>query len=67
MANTGPDTNGSQFFVTTESAPFLDFKHVVFGRVSEGMEVVEAIEQEGQTNGTPRNKIIIEDCGVLHE
>ena len=67
MANTGVDTNGSQFFITTESAPFLDYKHVVFGRVTEGMDLVEEIESYGNTNGETKADIVVEDCGVLSE
>ena len=54
MANAGPNTNGSQFFiVTTDAAPWLDGKHTVFGRVSDGMETVDAIE-ELPTDGRDR-------------
>ena len=65
MANKGKDTNASQFFILTAKAPWLDGKHVVFGRVIDGMEVVWAIEQCGQPDGTPSTHIEIENCGQL--
>ena len=67
MANSGVDTNGSQFFITTEAAPFLDYKHVVFGRVTDGMDLVEEIESYGTKDGETQADIVIEDCGVLSE
>jgi cyclophilin family peptidyl-prolyl cis-trans isomerase len=62
MANAGPNTNGSQFFiVTTEAAPWLDGKHTVFGRVSAGMEAVDAIEASPADAGDrPRDPQVIE-------
>merc|ERR1712244_121162 len=65
MANCGPNTNGSQFFVTTAVTSWLDGKHVVFGEVSEGMDVVRAIEKVGSQSGTTRQKVIVANCGQL--
>jgi cyclophilin family peptidyl-prolyl cis-trans isomerase len=65
MANSGPDTNGSQFFITLGDTPHLDGKHVVFGRVLEGMDVVGRISSYGSTQGTPSEKIKIIKCGKL--
>jgi cyclophilin family peptidyl-prolyl cis-trans isomerase len=67
MANAGKDTNGSQFFITTVVTDWLNDRHVVFGRVLEGMDVVKKVEKKGSNSGTPRAKIIIKDCGELKD
>ena len=64
MANAGPNTNGSQFFITTVPTSWLDGKHVVFGEVTDGMDVVKAIEREGSGSGKPKSVITIAKSGV---
>ncbi|CAL5377013.1 unnamed protein product [Camellia sinensis] len=66
MVNSGPDSNGSQFFITTVKASWLDGEHVVFGKVIEGMDAVYAIEGgAGTYSGKPRKKVIIADSGEI--
>eukprot|EP00308_Calcidiscus_leptoporus_P023631 CAMPEP_0119356466 /NCGR_PEP_ID=MMETSP1334-20130426/5067_1 /TAXON_ID=127549 /ORGANISM="Calcidiscus leptoporus, Strain RCC1130" /LENGTH=163 /DNA_ID=CAMNT_0007370503 /DNA_START=73 /DNA_END=564 /DNA_ORIENTATION=- len=65
MANSGPNSNGSQFFLCTVQTDWLDNKHVVFGKVTEGMDVVKTVEAVGSQSGKTSKPVVIADCGQL--
>jgi peptidyl-prolyl isomerase F (cyclophilin D) len=65
MANAGPNTNGSQFFICTAATPWLDGKHVVFGKAVEGLDVIKKMEALGTQGGKPTAKVEITDCGQV--
>ncbi|XP_028829775.1 peptidylprolyl isomerase Ab (cyclophilin A) [Denticeps clupeoides] len=65
MANAGPNTNGSQFFICTADTAWLDGKHVVFGKVVEGIDVVQKVESKGSSSGKCSAKVTIANCGQL--
>merc|ERR1712145_19933 len=65
MANAGPNTNGSQFFICTVKTSWLDNKHVVFGSITDGMDVVKEVEKYGSSGGRTSKPVTISDCGQL--
>jgi len=67
MANSGPNSNGSQFFITFADCGWLDGKHVVFGKITEGISILNEIEFLGSQNGKPKGDVLIQDCGILEE
>ena len=67
MANAGPNTNGSQFFICTVKTEWLDGRHVVFGSVVEGMDVIKKVESFGSRSGKTSAKIVVDDCGEVAE
>lgn len=64
MANAGPGTNGSQFFLCTAKTQWLDGKHVVFGKVTKGYAMVQQIEKYGSSNGKTSKEVKVYDCGM---
>ena len=67
MANAGPNTNGSQFFICTVDTPWLDGRHCVFGKVIDGLDVVDTIEAVGSQSGATVKEVLVRDCGEITE
>ncbi|OIW21623.1 hypothetical protein TanjilG_06776 [Lupinus angustifolius] len=67
MANAGPNTNGSQFFICTSKTSWLDGKHVVFGKIVDGYSVVQEMEKVGSNGGSTSEPVVIEDCGQIKD
>lgn len=65
MANAGPNTNGSQFFITFIETPWLDGNHCVFGEVCDGFDLLKTLEAGGSQSGRTTSKFVIEDCGMV--
>lgn len=65
MANAGPNTNGSQFFITTIPCPWLNGKHTVFGKVTQGFDIIKKVEALGSPSGQTSKTVTITDCGVV--
>ena len=67
MANAGPNTNGSQFFICFQDTPWLDGKHTVFGKIEQGEDILKKIEAVGSPSGAPAAVVEITDCGEITE
>jgi len=65
MANAGPNTNGSQFFITVAETPWLDGKHVVFGKVVDGMDLLKKMEEQGTRTGQTKSDVVLAGCKQL--